>query len=465
MLFNSAAFALFLPMMLAVYWRLQGSSRRWALLVGSYFFYAWWDWRFTGLLILSTLVDFHCARAMTDDCPKVRRKRLLATSIVTNLGILATFKYFNFFRDSADALLAGLGVSTSLPMFDVALPMGISFYTFQTMSYTIDVYRGGKSEHVLRDFAIFVACFPQLVAGPIVRAKELLPQIKSDRRFADVDLSAGVYRIFRGLFKKMVVADTLALYVDMVFADPTGFPGLSAWIAMYAYAFQIYMDFSGYTDVALGVGHLLGLKLPENFNRPYLAASPSQFWRRWHITLSTWLRDYLYIPLGGSRLSRLLTMRNVVITMTLGGLWHGAAWTFVAWGVYHSVLLIGERTWTWVRGEGERPPLPVAYRALKVLGMFHLTCMGWLLFRAPDWTTVASMLHSLSDFSAQPVYGKRILLIVAACALAHVLPSAKALGQRFAQLPAISQGALAATCMWTLVLLGPARSPFIYFQF
>ncbi len=464
MLFNSAAFALFLPAILVAYWITRGRERRWVMLAGSYFFYSWWDWRFTSLLILSTVVDYTCGQVMGRSTDRSRRKLILLISIVTNLGILGSFKYFNFFRDSAASLLIALGYDNSLPTLDVILPMGISFYTFQTMSYTIDVYRGAKPERRLLDFAVYVSCFPQLVAGPIVRARELLPQINTDRRFADVDLSAGVYRIFRGLFKKMVVADTLSLYVDAVFAEPGSYTGLSAWIGLYAYAFQIYMDFSGYTDVALGVGRLLGIKLPENFNRPYLAASPSEFWRRWHITLSTWLRDYLYISLGGSRLGRLLTVRNLFITMALGGLWHGAAWTFVAWGVYHGVLLTGERV---IRGS--RQPIdiesqPFSYRIVRILLMFHLSCLGWLLFRAPDWATVQAMLVSLTDFSGE-LRGKRIALIVLACWAAHLLPVMRDLADRFARLPAFGQGALAAACMWALVLISPDAKPFIYFQF
>jgi alginate O-acetyltransferase complex protein AlgI len=465
MLFNSAAFAVFLPAMLGVYWALRGSARRGALLLGSYFFYAWWDWRFTGLLLLSTIVDYCCGRAMERQPAPSVRKRWLCLSIVTNLGVLATFKYFNFFRDSFAALLTGVGLHFDLPALNVLLPMGISFYTFQTMSYTIDIYRGAKAERSLLSFAIFVACFPQLVAGPIMRAGVFLPQLKTDRRFERVDVSAGVYRIFRGLFKKMVIADTLALYVDAVFAEPAGYTGLSAWIALYAYAFQIYMDFSGYTDVAIGVGRLLGLKLTENFDRPYLAASPSEFWRRWHITLSTWLRDYLYIPLGGSRFGRLCTLRNLFITMALGGLWHGAAWTFVAWGVYHACLLTGERLL--LRDRARVPPETQAlpYRLLSVLAMFHLSCLGWLLFRAPDWGTVQTMFVNLFDFSAGDVRGLRCALIVLACALAHVLPAMNTLVERFARLPALGQGAFAAMCMWALLLLGPGAKPFIYFRF
>ncbi len=465
MLFNSSAFALFLPVMLVTYWSLRGSGRRWSLLIGSYFFYSWWDWRFCGLMALSTLVDFCCAQWIERSNESSRKKSLLLLSIGTNLGVLATFKYYNFFSEGVTALLATIGIAGDLPALNVVLPMGISFYTFQTMSYTIDVYRGAKAERSLLNFAVFVSCFPQLVAGPIVRSKKLLPQLQEQQTFGQADFSSGIFRLFRGLFKKMVVADTLALYVDVVFADPAGYTGISAWIALYAYAFQIYMDFSGYTDCAIGIGHLLGLKFPENFNAPYLATSPSEFWKRWHITLSTWLRDYLYIPLGGSRFGQWFTVRNLLITMTLGGLWHGAAWTFVAWGVYHAALLIGERVLRRRhKSATERVPsgpAPIVRACL----MFHATCLGWLLFRAPDWETVTSMLSSLTNFSPAPVHGKRIALIVFACAVAHCHPLFRALGRRFGQLPPTAQGALAGACCWLLFLISPGGEAFIYFQF
>jgi len=464
MLFNSPAFALFLPLMLAVYWSLRGTPRRWSLLIGSYFFYGWWDWRFLSLLILSTCVDYFVSQRIEAQSDVRRRRGLLLISVVTNLGLLATFKYFNFFADSARAALAVFGVDSPLPALDVLLPMGISFYTFQTLSYTIDVYRGGKAERSLLNFAIFVACFPQLVAGPIMRASELLPQIGQRKTFAGVDWSTGVFRIFRGLFKKMVIADALAVYVDTAFAAPGEFTGISAWIALYAYAFQIYMDFSGYTDVAIGVGHLLGLRLTENFDRPYVAASPSEFWRRWHITLSTWLRDYLYIPLGGSRRGSWITKRNLFITMALGGLWHGAAWTFVAWGIYHGVLLAGERMLGMRKRATDGQPRQWGTRLLSIVVMFHLTCLGWLLFRAPDWSTVMAFLESLFDFSGD-VRGLRCAAIVALCMFAHAWPFWKTLGERFARLPAAGQGVLAAMSLWALLLLSPHAQPFIYFQF
>ncbi len=465
MLFNSPGFAIFLPVMLAVYWSLRGRARRWALLLGSYFFYSWWDWRFTGLLVLHTLVDYGCALAIDRRRGLSGGRRFLCLSVATNLCVLCVFKYLNFFRESVAALLTTFGFTPHLGALDIALPLGVSFYTFQTMSYTIDVYRGFTAERSFRDFALSVACFAHLVAGPIIRAKDLMPQFKTERHFENVDLSAALYRLFRGLFKKMVVADTLAVYVDAVFSAPGDYPGFSAWIALYAYAFQIYMDFSGYTDVALAVANLFGLKFAENFDRPYLAVGPSDFWRRWHMSLSTWLRDYLYISLGGSRGGRLRTIRNLFITMALGGLWHGAAWTFVAWGVYHGVLLAVEQLLRGRRASTDRQEQPASYRALRIILMFHLTCFGWLLFRAPNWETVGVMVGRLLDFSGGEVRGLRVLLIVLACWIAQLQPIWKDMQGRFARLPSFGQGALAAVCMWTLLLLSPNARPFIYFQF
>lgn len=465
MLFNSPAFAVFLPVMLLVYWGLRGRARMAALLAGSYFFYSVWDWRFTGLLMLTTVVDYGCGLLLNRATDPGRRKRIVIVSVIVNLGILGAFKYFNFFRDSTVALLGVLGIDVSPPLLNVVLPMGISFYTFQSLSYTIDVYRGLPVERSLLRFATFITCFPQLVAGPIMRASDLLPQLAEEKRLADADFSMGMFRIFRGLFKKMVVADSLAIYVDMVFADPGDFSGISCWIGLYAYAFQIYMDFSGYCDVAVGAGAMLGLRMSENFNLPYLAASPAELWHRWHITLSTWLRDYLYIPLGGSRGGTRRTMRNLFLTMALGGLWHGAAWTFVAWGVYHGLLLAGQRLLCGGRKPADAASDPLPIRALKVLGMFHLTCLGWLLFRAQNWATVQLYFTRLLDFSSQEIRGKRIALIVLACAVAHFWPAMRTLGERFVRLPALVQGSLAGVCMWMLILLNPGVKAFIYFQF
>lgn len=465
MLFNSFAFAIFLPIMLLAYWSTSGRTRRLVMLAGSYFFYSWWDWRFTSLLILSTVVDFYCGLAMQRSETDSRKKRLLCISVITNLGILMTFKYFDFFIGSMQSMMSSFGMNASLPVLNVVLPMGISFYTFQTLSYSIDVYRGYKAEKSLLNFAIFVACFPQLVAGPIMRAKDLLPQIVKQNRLADTDFAMGCYRIFVGLFKKMVIAEALSLYVDQVFSTPEIYTGFSIWIAIYAYAFQIYMDFSAYSDIAIGVGLMFGLKLMENFNHPYLADSPRDFWRRWHISLSTWLRDYLYIPLGGSKCGKWKIGRNLMITMALGGLWHGAAWTFVAWGIFHGVLLTLQRLYDnlckrihWL-GEISLP------KPIKVIGMFHLVCIGWLMFRAPSWDVVTTMFSNMMDFSNSPIHGKRVAMIIALCALAHIAKSVTKIPQYYVTLPSFVRGAVAGLAIWIVIVFSPNVKPFIYFQF
>ena len=339
MLFNSAIFAVFILIVFPLYALSRGTSfARVVLLVASYAFYANWDVRYLPLLWISTLVDYTAGRRMAaSDDPRTRRLWLLA-SLSTNLGLLGIFKYGNFLLETASPVWTAIGVDP--PMLPGGIPVGISFYTFQTLSYTIDVYRR-QLEPCDRpiDFAVFVAFFPQLVAGPIVRASELLPQLRKLPPIRGEEVAAGMQRFALGLMKKVVIADNVGLFVDQVFAAPSEYSAFTLWFAAYGFALQIYCDFSGYTDMAIGLGRAFGLRIPENFNVPYLAVSITDFWRKWHMTLSRWLRDYLYIPLGGSRGSQSATYRNLMITMLLGGLWHGAAWTFVLWGALHGAWL------------------------------------------------------------------------------------------------------------------------------
>jgi alginate O-acetyltransferase complex protein AlgI len=357
MLFNSFVFVLFLAIVLPVYYAL---SHRWQnrfLLVASYVFYGYWDWRFLGLLAISTVLDFALALLIAGTDSPRRKKRRVALSVVVNLGILGFFKYFDFFVDSAAVLLESAGLQANLPMLRVVLPVGISFYTFQSMAYTIDVYRGIQPPtRNLLDFALYVAYFPQLVAGPIERASRLLPQIQSPRRVGQAQWERGAQLILWGYVKKVAIADGLAPYADAVFRDPSSFSGLSLWLGVYCFAVQIYCDFSGYTDIARGVSQLLGIELMENFRQPYLSRNITEFWRRWHISLSTWLRDYLYVPLGGNRRGPAMQYRNLMITMLLGGLWHGAAWTFVVWGGLHGLFLATHKYMTRGRKIGQEAP-------------------------------------------------------------------------------------------------------------
>ena len=388
MLFNSLEFGVFFALVLPSYYLLRGRRRaqNWLLLVASYVFYGWWDWRFLGLIAASTVVDFVAARRIADG-PAGHRKRWLVVSLAMNLGALSLFKYFDFFTSSAIDALHSLGLEADPILLHITLPVGISFYTFQTLGYTVDVYRGDAEPcRRLDDFALYVAFFPQLVAGPIERAPRLLRQIANARRYDPGQIELGVWLILWGLYKKMVIADQLAPIADRAFAGEVS-PGLDVLLGALAFTFQIYGDFSGYTDIARGVAKVMGFDLTLNFRIPYLAVSPSDFWRRWHISLSTWLRDYLYIPLGGNRGGTAKTYRNLMITMILGGLWHGAAYNFVLWGVYHGLLLVSFRPF-----ETRFAAMP---KVAKWAIMFVLTVIGWIIFRAPDLESLGFMFGSM----------------------------------------------------------------------
>lgn len=399
MLFNSPQFAVFFIVVLALYLFLNHRWQNRMLLAASYFFYGSWDWRFLSLIWISTLLDYLCGLKISGSANPKARKAFLLLSVSGNLAILGFFKYFNFFSESLASLLTAAGIPLHPVSLSIVLPVGISFYTFQTMSYTIDVYRGEmEPTRSLPDFALFVAFFPQLVAGPIERAKHLLPQMLRPRNVTREGLAEGGYLILWGLFQKVFVADNLARLVDPVFAAAGPYNGVEVLVALYAFAFQIYCDFAGYSNIARGLAKCLGFDIMVNFRLPYSSTNPRQFWQRWHISLSTWLRDYLYIPLGGNRRGGLLTYRNLAIVMLLGGLWHGAAANFVLWGAYWGLILIvhrlGHPLW---RSFGE-PASPAAARAWKVLRMilfFHLTCFGWLLFRAESLSQITAMTGSL----------------------------------------------------------------------
>jgi D-alanyl-lipoteichoic acid acyltransferase DltB (MBOAT superfamily) len=379
MLFNSATFLQFFAAFLLLYYLCRRSlAWRNRLIVGaSYWFYGWWDYRFLALLLVSSLVDFGAGRALEHATAPGRRRLLLGLSIATNLSLLGFFKYYNFFVDSLRAALEGIGWSADWRTLDVVLPIGISFYTFQSMSYTFDVYRGElKPTRRLVDFLAYVAFFPQLVAGPIERARHLLPQFESTLRIPRSMLEEGLWLVLWGLFKKVVLADNLAPLVDLVYGDPA-VRGPIVALATLAFGFQIYCDFSGYSDIARGLARWLGFDLRVNFYLPYAATSLREFWRRWHISLSTWLRDYLYIPLGGSRRGRPRTYLNLLLTMLLGGLWHGAAWHFVLWGAWHGAGLAVQRWWSERRGACCR-----AHPLLGWVGTLAFVFYGWLWFRA-----------------------------------------------------------------------------------
>jgi alginate O-acetyltransferase complex protein AlgI len=467
LLFNSPEFVVFLTLVLGVHFGVLSPARHRArklfLLAASYAFYASYNPPFVVLLFISTIVDFFMAKAMAASVVPWRRRAALVVSLLTNLGLLGFFKYGEFLAQNFTVAAASMGIDLPAPQFSIFLPVGISFYTFQTLSYSIDVYRGQlEPSDDFFDFALYVSFFPQLVAGPIVRAGDFLPQLKARLEPKTSQLEYGILRICAGLTKKVVFADTLGAYVDIVYASPGSFEGVNVLLAFYAYAYQIYFDFSAYSDIAIGLGSLFGLKIPENFDRPYLATSPRDFWRRWHITLSTWLRDYLYISLGGNRGTRLSTTINLFVTMLLGGLWHGAAWNFVIWGAYHGLLLTAQRLL--------EPLMPSSLQdrgvVLKRIVTFHLVCVGWVFFRAP---TTAVALELLSSVASLDWIGWRVAhqacLILAASIGIHVALEPERWRARFVALRPELQGVTYAVAMGAVVLFSSAAARFIYFQF
>ena len=343
MLFNSIDFLYFLPTIFIIYWSAKNKNQQnLIILISSYVFYAWWDYRFLSLIIFSTVIDYLIGRKLSLSNNKKYRKLLLACSLISNLGLLGIFKYYNFFVESFFSLLTTVGLNTENTFtLEIILPVGISFYTFQTLSYTIDVYKKKISPSLnFIEFASFVAFFPQLVAGPIERASNLLPQLSKPRNFDYNNGVQGLQLILWGMFKKVVIADTLAPFTNNIFDNYSSFDGGIIALGAIYFSFQIYCDFSGYSDIAIGTAKLFGIKLMSNFKFPYFSRSISEFWRRWHISLSTWFRDYLYIPLGGSKTSSKIALRNVFIIFLVSGFWHGANWTFIIWGLYHALLFL-----------------------------------------------------------------------------------------------------------------------------
>lgn len=464
MLFPSNIFLfLFLPVFLAVYYLSRG-RRLLVLTVFSYIFYGWWDWRFLFLIAFSTTVDWICGdRIAAADRPG-RRKLYLLVSIVTNLSLLAFFKYFMFGAENIAAIgtALGLAVPGGLTALTIVLPVGISFYTFQSMSYTIDIYRGdAKPTRGFIDFAAYVSMFPQLVAGPIVRYSHMESQLRNPV-FTSDRIYLGIQFFIIGLAEKVLIADTASLLGDAAFGAvaATALTAPDAVLGVLAYAVQIYFDFAGYSNMAVGLGYLCGFAFPMNFNSPYLAVSFSDFWRRWHISLSSWLRDYLYIPLGGSRSK---TYRNLVLTMLLGGLWHGASWNFVIWGGYHGMLLAVERAL------GDRNPLRRLPQRIQSLVVFGAVCAGWVFFRAEKLPSALGMFQAMGNWSGGltllPAEDVRfgLLATVLGLVIAFFLPNSWQIG-RNASWPK--------TCLLILLallsvvfILGTSEHPFLYYQF
>jgi len=474
MVFNSVTFLIFLAIVLMAYYRLRHRGQNVLLVVASYVFYGWWDWRFTALLFFSTAFDFACARWIERSTDPRRRRWLLTFSIMVNLGVLGAFKYFNFFADSLARVLGGLGMEASFPVLHVILPVGISFYTFLSMSYTIDVYRRElPATNSLLDYMLYVAFFPHLVAGPIVRAAFLLPQCQRPRQLNPAEVVNGIWLILMGYVKKVVIADRLAGVVNWGFSGQAApYPDANVWLVLYAFAFQIYGDFSGYSDIARGLSKLMGFELTHNFKAPYLATNPSQFWQHWHISLSTWLRDYLYIPLGGNQRGRARTYANLMITMILGGLWHGAGMAFVLWGLFQGALLAIHRLWRDILLKGKSPSAPLAItRWFWILVFFHVTCLGWLFFRAgtvgADLNQLALVENYLSAMARWPGHLSPLLQpVLVLGALAMLFQWSHAGMERFASWPARWQAAAVVMALSAITALGVFEgAQFIYFQF
>jgi alginate O-acetyltransferase complex protein AlgI len=465
--FTSLHFVGFFVVVYTLYRFLPHRAQNWMLVAASYYFYAAWDWRFLSLLIGSTVVDYSMARYIGRTADPGRRRLALIVSLVYNLGVLGFFKYFNFFERSLARLFELVGWQLDLVTLNVILPIGISFYTFMTISYVIDVYRREIQPATdFIDFALFVCYFPHLVAGPILRAGLLLPQLSRPRTITRQHIVEGLWLVGWGCFQKMFVADNLADLVDAVFRAPGGQTGLDVLLALYAFAFQIYGDFAGYSNIARGISKLMGIELNVNFLFPYFVTTPQAFWRSWHISLSTWLRDYLYISLGGNRGSSWQTRRNLMLTMALGGLWHGAAWTFVLWGVYQGVMLVIYRG---VVGRGEARS--TWSRVLAGIVMFHITCYGWLVFRAASMHQVGMFTRLLvTDFHAGANTVESLLLpllrIIAPFLVVHIYQARKGTELAVLSLPMPVRYALYGAVFYLVLLFGDfAGAQFIYFQF
>lgn len=472
MLFNSFQFVLFFAVVFGLYLVLPRRGQNRLLLVASYIFYGAWDWRFLGLLGFSTVADYYFAHWIESEQESRRRKGLVAASMVVNLTFLGFFKYFNFFVDSFRGLCGWFGFTPDLPMLHVILPVGISFYTFQSMSYVIDVYRKRlTAARRLEDFALYVAFFPQLVAGPIERATNLLAQITSERRISHYGLTHGGYLILWGFFQKIFVADNLAMIVDHIFAAGTHPTGGQVLLGTNAFFVQIYCDFAGYSNIARGLALCMGFRFMMNFNLPLLASSPSDFWSRWHLSLSTWLRDYLFTPLGGFRKGPLLAYRNLMITMALCGLWHGAAWHFVFWGIYEGFCLAFQRTLQAYRPFARVGEWLVKHRATLVLCMlfrFELGALGCLFFRSSSMSQIGEMLGAVfTDWSSHDAHGWMRLLFYAGPMLIFEIFQYRARDQYVVlKWPLLGRVAAYLVLFYAITIFGMKNAQsFIYFQF
>ncbi|MBN2001145.1 MBOAT family protein [candidate division KSB1 bacterium] len=496
MLFNSIDFCIFFPLVVFLFYLIPHKYRWVLLLVASYVFYAWWNVKYLILIITSTLIDYIAGRNMGDLETGRRRKLWLVLSLCTNLGLLFSFKYFNFFSSSISGLMHYFDFHSEPLYLNVLLPVGISFYTFQTLAYTIDVYRGQQHpEKHLGIFAVYVAYFPQLVAGPIERSQNLLPQIRAQHHFDYDRAASGVRLMLWGFFKKVVIADRLAVYVDMVYSNPSAFSGLPLIMATYFFAFQIYCDFSGYSDIAIGSARIMGVDLMINFRRPYFAKSIHEFWKRWHISLSTWFRDYFYISIGGNRVKKSRWFFNLFITFLVSGLWHGANWTFIVWGALHGFYLIfsiitrkwRDRVWDVLdrvrnklstHGKCRILDLLASFNLRNIVAVFitfHLVLISWVFFRANSLADAfvvfqRALFIDVNQLGINIALGKRGMAIALFTILlmetVHFYQRKLSVQTVFRSFPSWLRWCAYLTIVVLILILGEfGANEFIYFQF
>jgi len=482
MLFNSLHFLIFFPIVVSIYFALPVRQRWIFLLAASYYFYACWKIEYLLLIVISTLIDYYAGLKMGKTTEKRLRRRYLLLSLFANFSLLFTFKYFNFFNASLGQICNWFNLVYQVPSLKLLLPVGISFYTFQTLSYSIDVYRGEREpEKHLGIFALYVSFFPQLVAGPIERSTRLLPQFYEQHRFDYHRAKDGLILMAWGFFKKVVIADWLAIFVNQVYNHPGSYPGLPSLVATYFFAFQIYCDFSGYSDIAIGAAQVMGFRLMLNFNRPYFAKSIGEFWKRWHISLSTWFRDYLYIPLGGNRVARWRWQLNIFLTFLISGLWHGANWTFIIWGGLHGFYML---TSTWTKPVRDKittlTKLNRRPRLLKILQVgltFHLVLFSWIFFRANSMSDAFTIIgHLFSNFDPAGLFSinefgrQHFALAIVSIAILIVVETVQSrinIRGWLSTRSAVVRWAVYYTLVMIILLFGAYDSSraFIYFQF
>lgn len=483
MLFNTIQYALFLPVVAILFWISPQRLRVPLLLIASYVFYM--SWRPIYILLILGLTVFNYFAGLLIAGQPERKKAWMTLAVTGNLLVLAYFKYAYFFDDTLSALLRPAGIHVPSIPFDIILPLGISFFVFEFIHYVVDVYKGHEPVRSFLGFSLFASFFPTQIAGPIKRYQDFVPQFLAEAKFSPECLDEGISLILLGLFKKVMIADNLSFFVEGGFANPNLFTGLDMWIFTYAFAFQIYFDFSGYTDIARGSAKLFGYKVPINFNLPYIASNISEFWHRWHISLSTWLRDYLFIPLGGSRCSKWLNYRNLLLTMTLGGLWHGAAMHYLIWGAFQGIALIAHREFQSVKKRVSLIDELLKSKAGKVLSIlitFHVVCIGWVFFRATDMQSCQTILSKM--FLLDPIYRScsvfamnlpsinypliypSIYLLLPLLAASHFIMNHVKERNLLVSVPKPVKALFCFALMFIILTFSPDKSPrFIYFQF